>query len=127
MFSPGQGYPLETANSTTSPTTSPSSSSNSSPLSLGAIAGIAFGAVAIIALVGVIYWVRRRTKKRANQPEKAPQGPLSYAPQSPGLEELSPESYLNMNFSPGGFQSGVGSLDLTHLSPGPTTAHITQG
>ena len=133
MFSPGQGYPLET---TTSPTTSPSLSSNSTSLSPGAIAGIALGTVAMIALIGIFCLVYRRKKKRASQPENASQGPPSYPPQSGTAleanspvapEELWPEYYFNVNLSQGRSPSPLGAPHPTPQSPGPTAYHIIQG
>ena len=139
MFSPGEGYPSETTTPTSSPTSSPRPSSGTTLLSSGAIAGIVIGGIVMMALIGVLCLIYRRSKKRTSYSRNTPQGPPSYisqsplqqnlepyptiySPKSPPVVEDVPESY----FTQGRFQSPLGSPDLNQFSPGSAQYPIPQ-
>jgi hypothetical protein len=140
MFSPGEGYPSETTTPTSSPNSSPRPSSGTTLLSSGAIAGIVIGGIVMMALIGVLCLIYRRSKKRTSYSRNTPQGPPSYISQSPlqqnlepyptiyspksppVVEDVSPESY----FTQGRFQSPLGSPDLNQFSPGSAQYPIPQ-
>lgn len=125
MFSPGEGYPSETAAPSASPTVSPDPSSNTTALSSGAVAGIVTGGIAMMVLIGIVLLMCRQKKKRTSHSRNAPQESPSYVPQSPVQQHLEPYRTMNSPKPPPlGDISPESYLGFPYPSPfSPGTTH----
>ncbi|KAI1469232.1 uncharacterized protein F4812DRAFT_323070 [Daldinia caldariorum] len=144
QLSPGEQFPDESSPSSTagsgnnSPTSTPGASSDNSSgratLSSGAIAGIAIGGVAAIAIIAALVYLcgrkggiekgyRRSTLINTAPPQVVEANYNDYGPKSPAIGSPYPPSYVDpyRAASPGAMVSPVGSPHnsyLGHPSPG---------